>query len=340
MKNTLKLSTLAALLLLTAACGQADPASPTTDAGASTSQSTADVVENVTYPWMVEESAQLSYEEFFSEERSYQAADAGESGTTHALGASWSVEDGEDAPLYALQQDKDGFYIALSSDSQTPLYRVPNSAQLVGCETVLTNTRQIYCTRGGELLCVDILTGTTTVLYHGDTLLDVLLAGNEVLYVLTADADTLSLLRIYCPTATTDLLYSCPKTDVPSNWYQLLLPESNQSAVLWDTLNPAFWDEVQKLCSDPETLSVELAYPAAFDVDYIAQCAYQDEAVIYNFSQLQNALNLRPRLRACYDSTTDTYTEQYGIYDICFFGTGIHTDAEHFADTQDYELQR
>ena len=41
-------------------------------------------------------------------------------------------------------------------------------------------------------------------------------------------------------------------------------------------------------------------------------------------------------MRCYYGPVADTYNEKYGIYDICFFGTGVHNDEEHFEDYPAY----
>lgn len=83
----------------------------------------------------------------------------------------------------------------------------------------------------------------------------------------------------------------------------------------------------------------ESEYPklyGSFTLDYVVDHPIQYEMVQFNFAQFQNAIGLRPRMRGYYDPAADTYNERYGIYDICFFGTGIHSDEEHFESYQEY----
>lgn len=279
------------------------------------------------YPWMTPETEPLSYEEFFAEEREYDSI----------YPSFWSFEDGDNYAAYALNSDENGFFICESNDRKNPLHRIPNSETLLDCDKVLTDTRRLYCIRGGDLLRVDVLTGQTELLYSAEDIPDMQLCGDAVLYFLSLSDGVLLLNRLYLPTATLDLLYAQTAPDVPASFYELYGTATNRSVIYWETVSPIFWEKVLSILNG-ELDCPELWYTYCFTLEYMAEHPQplSDEAVQHNFAMLQDDFNLRPRMEGCYDPTTDTYTQQYGIFDICFFGTGIHSHDEHFADYPEY----
>ena len=288
------------------------------------------------YAWMAPEMEHLGYEEFFAAERTYRDPETPGYRYTRVLGVGqfWSVGEGDSYTPYIFMADEDGFFICEFNNEENVLHRVPNTADLADSTLFTSNTRQIYCFHGGELLCVDVLTGERTVIYAAGRVVDQVLCYSDVLYFLAIEGDTLSLLRFYHPTMT--LLYRQPALDIPDSWYDLHRPDSNLSPVTWETIHPAFWDAIQPLLDDPSLLTNEQISPTIFNREYLTAHPLSNEAIRFCFMHLQPELNLRPRLLGIYDPVTDTYSEQYGIYDICYFGTGIDGH-EHFSDDPEVE---
>ena len=284
------------------------------------------------YPWIAPVIEPMGYEEFFAEERSYHDLDASWYGYTRARGSMWGVEHGETYNTYELRSDENGFYIYEYRDEKNMLYCVPNTEDLDGCAKAITNTWKLYCIKDGELLCVDVLTGHRNTLYTAEHISDMTLCHNDVLYFLAISDGILSLNRLYVPTMTLDQLYTQTASEVPANCYELYMPATNRSVIEWETITPLFWQAITPVLEGPANNYPELCYPHAFNLEYIAGHPLWDEAVQHNFLMLQDKLNLRPRMKCYYDPITNTYTEKYGIYDICFFGTGIHNEDEHFED--------
>ena len=276
----------------------------------------------------------LGYEEFFAQESVYHDPDAPWYGYIHAGNSVWFAGDGELRALYGLGLDEDGFYIY--KDLRVPHYRITNTQDFSDCSAVITNTRQLYCAVDGKLLRVDVLSGERDPLYSAEYIPDLVLCHNDVLYFLAISDGILSLNRLYLPSMTLDVLYSQTAPEVPMNCYDLHTPDSNQSVITWETINPLFWKAVTEILEGPESEYPDLYYLRYFTVDYITAHPLHDEAVQHNFSLLQEVTGLRPRMKCYYDPMADTYEERYGIYDICFFGTGVHNDEEHFEDYPAY----
>ena len=289
------------------------------------------------YPWIAPIIEAIDYEEFFAMERSYHDLDAAWYGFTRAQGSMWFVDHGDFGTAYELRSDENGFYICECSKGKNTLHRVPGTKDLDGCTKAITNTWKLYCVKGGQLLCVDVLNGKRDILYTAEQIPDLMLCHNDVLYFLAISDGVLSLNRLYVPTMTLEQLYTQTASEVPANCYDLCWINTNHSVIEWETINPAFWQAITMILNSPKWDYSELAYPDAFDLDYIAEHPLQDESVQHNFSTLQKKLNLRPRMKCCYDPVSCAYTERYGIYDICFFGTGIHNDDEHFEDYPAYD---
>lgn len=282
------------------------------------------------YPWMIPKFTSIGYEEFFAHDRAYYDLDTPWFGYGYARNSAWFAGDGEARALYGLRSDEEGFYIYENGHKQMPCYRIPNTQDLVDCNAVITNTRQLYCAVDGTLLRVDVLTGERDTLYTAEYIPDMELCYNDVLYFLAVSDGILSLNRLYVPTMTLDVLYAQTAPEVPVSCYDLHAPASNRSTITWETINPLFWQAVTEILEGPESEYPELYYPDAFTFDYMTAHPFIDEAVQHNFALLQDVLGLRPRTKCYYDPIAGTYEEKYGIYDVCFFGTGIHNDEEHF----------
>ena len=275
----------------------------------------------------------LGYEEFFAQERVYHDPDAPWYGYIHAGNSVWFAGDGELRALYGLGSDEDGFYIY--KDLRVPYFRITNTQDLSDCSAVITNTRQLYCAVDGKLFRVDVLSGERDPLYSAEYIPDMVLCHNDVLYFLAISDGILSLNRLYLPTMTLDVLYAQTAPEVPVSCYELYAPGSNRSTITWETINPTFWKAVTEILEDPESEYPELYYPA-LTPEYLATHSIHTETVQHNFALLQDVTGLRPRMKCYYDPVADTYEERYGIYDICFFGTGIHGDDEHFESYPEY----
>ena len=292
--------------------------------------------DSLAYPWMMPEVDHLDYEEFFAYDRAYHGQDMPWSDYTSALNGMWFVRSDDSSTAYEWESDENGIFICRLRKEEDPLHRIPNTADLVDCTQAISNTRQLYCAVDGKLLCVDVLTGERNTLYTAEYIPDLMLCHNDVLYFLAISDGILSLNRLYVPTMTLDLLYAQVAPEVPESCYNLYAPNSSQSVIIWETINPTFWKTVEEIMAGPESEYPELNYPAALTVEYITAHPFGYEDVQNNFAMIQNAIGLRPRMRGYYDPVADTYDEKYGIYDICFFGTGIHSDEEHFESYQEY----
>lgn len=288
-------------------------------------------------PWMASEfdtAPPLDYEEFFAQERSYSTSSA--LSYNSSAYSTWYAGESESRARYGLRSDEDGLFVYKDSHWYTPYYRIPNTEDLNGCSALLNSPCELICMMGGKLLRVDILSGKRDTLYTAEYIPDMVLCNNAVLYFLALSDGILSLNRLYLPTMTLDVLYAQTAPEVPVSCYKLYVPGSSRSAITWETINPIFWQAATEILEGPESEYPELYYPDAFTVDYISTHPINDESVQLTFAQLQDVTGLRPRMRCSYDPVADSYEERYGIYDICFFGTGIHGDNEHFADTPEY----
>ena len=103
-----------------------------------------------------------------------------------------------------------------------------------------------------------------------------------------------------------------------------------------ELIPPIFWQAATKILDGSGSEYSELSLPCDFTIDYITAHPFENETLQYHFAKLQDVLGLRPRMKGYYDPVADTYDEKYGIYDICFFGTGIHGDEEHFESDPEY----
>ena len=183
-----------------------------------------------------------------------------------------------------------------------------------------------------KVISTNTLTRETTVCYTADAVLDSA-AIDGVLYILAEEEDHLCLYRFIADSGEPELLHTENMPEVPRSWIQFYLPEGETDTVCWETINPVFWQRYLAEQENPDSIlfrpGIQNATP-----DYVEANPFQ-EGVMYAFFAVQGEINLRPRMWCEYDLSTGTYTRLYGVYDKCFFGSGVHEDSEHFAPYQE-----
>ncbi|MBR2888893.1 MAG: hypothetical protein IKC09_01295 [Oscillospiraceae bacterium] len=183
-----------------------------------------------------------------------------------------------------------------------------------------------------KVISTNTLTRETTVCYTADAILDSA-AIDGVLYILVEEEDHLCLYRFIADSGEPELLHTENMPDVPRSCFRLMLYEDNPNLIRWETINPVFWQRYLAEQENPDSIlfrpGIQNATP-----DYVEANPFQ-EGVMYAFFAVQGEINLRPRMWCEYDLSTGTYTRLYGVYDKCFFGSGVHEDSEHFAPYQE-----
>lgn len=298
---------------------------PTTSSATDATIDTQPTEPPVDLSWLVDVEEALSYEDYFAEERLF-------TGTTGLTWTSWAVP--QSGKFYEVQTDEQGLFIC-EYGADTPIYRVPNSMKMRDCNLRLSDGRYvIYIRNNQELYRLDLLTGDEELLFTGAYVFDTVWLGErEVLYFASEVDECIGVYRIYLPTRTTDLLYGQIPTQMPYDWFELNLPDSNLSPVTWTTMNPAFYSLLQEALRDEDSPYRINKHGGdmsrCWTAENIDNPPRYDSAMLWVCRTIQDDTGVRPFLMGIYDCKNCEYIEKYGVIDDCFFGTA--EDHDHYS---------
>ena len=231
------------------------------------------------------------------------------------------------------------------------LYWVPISLdRLDDMKTLSVDGRWGYFSNDSELCKLELLTGELTTLAkknESDIFWEVQACGKDTVCIFQLDAQRN--LRIY---------YRDLHSDAERTLYEGILPQSSPydfdpvardisrgiyftapSTTLgtfsWQMMNPAFYEAVQKELANPNS-----QFKHRHQQDYSKCWENPEEHPIHLNTypplcdNIEDAYNIPYYIKYTYDPVTGTLTEDYGIIDSCFYGTGENHN--HF----DYEITK
>ena len=231
------------------------------------------------------------------------------------------------------------------------LYWVPISLDRLDDMTMLSvDGRWGYFGNDSELCKLELLTGELTTLAkknESDMFWEVQACGKDTVCIFQLDAQRN--LRIY---------YHDLHSDAERTLYEGILPQSSPydlnpgardisrsiyftapsttlGAVSWQMMNPAFYAVLQEELANPNS-----QFKHRHQQDY-SKCWEDPEKHPIHLAtcpglcdDIENAYNIPYYIKYTYDPVTGTLTEDYGIIDSCFYGTGENHN--HF----DYEITK
>ena len=227
------------------------------------------------------------------------------------------------------------------------VYSVPIDEALWDyCYLLSADGRWAYVCSGGELCKLDLLSGELTTLAEkrdSDLYWQVQACGKDTVCIFQLDAQRN--LRIYYRDLHSDAektLYSgvLPQTsayDLQSGWRGLSFkaPSSTLGTFTWQMMNPAFYAASQEELANPDSHFKQMHQqdfsrcwedPENHPI-HLASCPALCHAI-------QDEYNIPYYIKYICDPISGVVTEDYGIIDNCFYGTGLGHD--HF----DYEITK
>lgn len=268
----------------------------------------------------------LSYEEFFAEDRQFVDSHFNR------------------LPLYGWLYDYEGKQIYCStdidaqigvlnvqSDAFDEVYTVPIKDPLIHYRALGADGKYIYFKNQASttIIQVALRTGEVKELVTAEKLLQAYICGRDLLYYAALEGDKISINRLYIPTMQTDRLYEDISADVPLDdvGFRFDEPDSTLGAIQWQTMTPEIMTLLKKELSDPDSKYRQFEELAGlWDKEDPLETGH---GVVWLMMRLQDDFGVRALQRCTYQPLDGTYTEEKGIVDNCWTGTGWGHD--HFS---------
>ncbi len=320
------------LVLLLCACKPIVDTPPTTTQPATVS--TQPVTEPTTQPttaptepeielnWLVTDRVSPSYEKFFSQNLPY-----------NTFSGEWAVPHGDQIALFSLRSDVDGLYV--TPDHWTAVHWVPNSETIWELPIAGADGKWGYLVSDEGILRLDILTGETSLFVEHSGILQAELCGYDVLYyAATNSSATVDIYRLYIPTMTQDILCEGIKACYDLSFS---FPSSTLGSITWSSINPDMFTRLVAELNDPNSPYKNGDGQGQGPVhlwenpDSILDPDYEwgwDKSAYWVCRWIQEDTGIHTWYKCTYDPNTDIYSEDTGVIDNCWFGSGFAHD--HF----------
>lgn len=276
--------------------------------------------------WQLEEPDYLSYEEYFASEREFSDRN------TYRKPTEWIKGDQKFSFGYenAVQRELNkALVVECTQTGKT--YIVPDSGAYAKHEIIGADGRYGYLYNSSQFVRIDLATGQAEVLLDGlnfcgcsDYSTDsVYLLDNLVVYFASYANDELMIGRLYLPTLKQETLYQ-----TNGEFYDLVLsrPKTNQEPVVWTLKNPVFIDYLKTELADPNS---EIQKGEHYDYSQL----WKEQDALSKIMEspmhlhyLQDAGDQRALLKCAYNIDSREMTQQTGIMDECFHGSGYLHD--------------
>ena len=286
--------------------------------------------------WVVEDREIIPFEERFEEDVYF--------GTT----TRWFIqEEGNTYVRYALSTRK-GIYPLAIWNYDSIIYEIPCDRELTGYTLLIGDGLNAYLVSTDELIRVDLRSGTSATLLTRDSNIifwEVYTCGKDTVCIFEIDAE--KNLRIF---------YRDLHSDAEKILYEGVLPESSpydfisydrglsftppsstQGTFSWRMMNPAFYAVVQKELANPDS-----EFQHHYKENCYSMCWEDPENKPIHLSTypslcdaIENAYDIPYRIEYTYNPVTGELTEDYGIVDTCFYGSGYSHDHYDYENTRE-----
>lgn len=257
--------------------------------------------------WLVEEPEYLSYEEYFAVERDFEVNSS----------TSWIKGNRKFRFNFSFGEMT---VICYETNEE---YLVPNGSEYDDYYYAGADGRFAYLFNDNEFLRLDLVTGEAQTLLTVEEFRGVHLCDNTVVYYAAYDGETFTVGRLYLPTQNHDILYQ-----KQGEYYGIALQrvDSSTEPLSWTMMNPDMITVLKTELSDPESV-----YRSDGQYDYSEYWEAEDVLpdIIHNYPllyEIQEGSGVRAYLKCTYDIADGSYSEQTGIVDSCWFGSGYPHD--------------
>lgn len=266
----------------------------------------------------------------------------------------WFVqEEGNTFIRYALST-RDGAYPLAVWNYDSIIYEISCDRALTDYDLLIGDGLWAFLASEKDLIRVDLRTGVSTTLLTRDSNIifwKVYACGKDTVCIFEIDAE--KNLRIFYRDLHSDAektLYEgiLPKSsphDYASNGkyaapgnrgISFTPPSSTQGTFSWRMMNPAFYAVVQNELANPDS-----QFKQIHQQDY-SKCWEDPENKPIHLSTypglcdaIENAYDIPYRIEYTYNPVTGKLTEDYGIVDTCFYGSGYSHDHYDYENTRE-----
>ena len=267
----------------------------------------------------------LSYQAFFGE--NYVYADKAFFGRTD-----WAVFSGEKAVLFDIKYDiaRDVYCVGSVAIGEL-YYTIPGSEDYTkGYNCLAADGVYIYFQNAEEIVQLNMRTGESRQIVSCDYINNAYICGRDALYYAAVTDGKLAINRLYIPTMQNDVLYDDFSDDTPYGESELYLykPESTQGEVVWYFVNPAMTERLVEEVSNPESKYKSLA---SINISVL----WEEEGALnpdlgrerlWLCKHIQEDTDIRTFMKITLNQGTGECSEELGIIDNCWFGSGYPHD--------------
>ncbi len=270
-------------------------------------------------PWVLADREAPSYDDFFSQDRSYGTCASYE----------WLADSGT---VYSLRHDMSGLYITKNFwDAE---YRVPNTEDLYNLPIIGADGKWGYLLSPDGILRLGLLTGETSLIVENGHILQAELRGYDLLYYAAEnDGGAIGIHRLYLPAMILDTVYDGITLDHQLGSFAFSAPDTTLGTVTWSSLNPEMVNRVTVELDNPDSPYKSDGAENSIRTDHLwddrtwlqEPGAYRNHALWLCY-WLQQDTGIHTWYKCSYDSITGTLTEDTGVIDNCWFGSGYAHD--------------
>lgn len=281
--------------------------------------------------WYIEDPHYLSYEEFFSSDRTL---------STSNFHQSWYIRHGDRLIRARLDLYRDdGLLVVKSGETEYP---IPGSENLTDHSRIGVDGTYVYLSSATDIIRVDIFTGETEIVYTCDQLLQVRCYDDLVLMFLAENAGIRNLYRMYLPTLDTEIFYEGIPADTPLYCFNLSGRYSTQGPFTWTMMNPEMSALLRKELANPDSIYIIndfTGYPSDYSsiwndmtLDTTNEYEAPPDCLLH---EIQNHTGIHAWVKCAYNPADGSYGETTGIVDNCSYGSGYAHD--HY-DPKEYDV--
>lgn len=319
MKKRLAL-VLAVLLLLSACAPKEDPEPSTTDTQAPTTEAptTEAPTEGEAASWYVQEAVTpVSYADLTTIDMPYS-------------GAKWLISGEKGAAFYEITANSGVLEVRDVKSFADPVHTITLPEELASAVALGGDGRVGYVATDTQIAAVDLQTEEVKVLAEADRLLDVVMVSYDVIYFANEAEGKAAIYRLYIPDGKLDTIYE----DIPvypASEFRLIAPETTLGKIGWTMMNPEIMEILTKEYNNPDSVyqntSQKFDFSGVWGQPGMIDTYQENNPLARSICQVIQEKTGTPALVRCwYDPQTEEYSQEFGVIDDCFTGTGLRHD--------------
>ena len=297
------------------------PATTTVPTTAPTEPTVPPTTEPPAPDWLNADRISPSYDDFFTQNLPYNTS-----------AAQWLVADGNTMSRYYLLNQTNGLYV--SQNNFRGGTRIPNTEALTGLPIVGVDGRWAYLLGEDGILRADLTNGEFSLFIPHSGIFQAELCGYDVLYyAAVSENGTIGIYRMYIPTMTVDVLCEDIVLNPHKGNFRISFPDTTLGTVTWSCFHPDMLTRLAAELADPNSPYRE-GKDSQGAPDYLWEIpnyledpyAFLDNGLMVLCDWIQDDTGIPCWYKCTYNCATGELTEDTGVVDGCWYGTGFAHD--------------